>query len=241
VVGGVVGGAWHEYLGGQFWAGGWGWGPSFSSFFIDVCGLELSDNIMRASRAYAETVESACWWWPHSHFIIACERPLAIHRELVNPAVTRGWGSHRLHCETGPAVAFRGWGVYAWHGTQVPAHWIEDKAHLAPAEVLAHPNVEVRAAGAAIIGWARMLSVLEAKVINDSGSDDIGQLIELTLPGLDGPGRFLKAVCPRNGIICEGVPRVSDIDGLPIETALHAQAWRIGDPLSDYQHPTKRT
>lgn len=86
-----------------------------------------------------------------------------------------------------------------------------------------------------------MLSVLKAKVINDSGSPDIGQLIELNLPGLREPGRFLKAECPRNGTIVEGVPRISDIDGLPIETALHAQAWRIGDPLSEYQHPTVRT
>ena len=86
-----------------------------------------------------------------------------------------------------------------------------------------------------------MLSVLKSKTINDSGSDDIGQLIELTLPGLDEPGRFLKAVCPRNGIIVEGVPRMSDIDGLPIETALAAQAWRVGDPLSEYEHPAIRT
>ena len=77
--------------------------------------------------------------------------------------------------------------------------------------------------------------------MDDSGSPDIGQLIELELPGLPEPGRFLKAVCPRNGIIVEGVPRVSDIDGLPIDTALHAQAWRIGDSLSDYQHPPVRT
>lgn len=86
-----------------------------------------------------------------------------------------------------------------------------------------------------------MLKVLQHKVIDDSGNPDIGQLIELTLPGLPKPGRFLKAECPRNGTICEGVPYVSDVDDLPIQTALHAQAWRIGDPLSDYQHPTQRT
>jgi len=42
-------------------------------------------------------------------------------------------------------------------------------------------------------------------------------------------------------LIVEGVPRVSDIDGLPIDTALAAQAWRIGDPLSEYVHPPMRT
>jgi len=48
-------------------------------------------------------------------------------------------------------------------------------------------------------------------------------------------------MCPRNGEIFEGVPFVSDIDGLPINTALAAQAWRIGDPQSEYQHNPVRT
>ena len=86
-----------------------------------------------------------------------------------------------------------------------------------------------------------MLSVLNAKTIDKHDNPDIGELIELTLPGLPEPGRFLKAVCPRNGIIVEGVPYISDIDGLPIDTALAAQAWRIGDPQSEYTHPPQRT
>jgi hypothetical protein len=86
-----------------------------------------------------------------------------------------------------------------------------------------------------------MLDVLKARVIHDSGNDDMGQLIELTLPGLEKPGRFLKARCPRNGIVVEGVPYISDIDGLPIDTALAAQAWRVGDAMSEYEHPTRRT
>ena len=147
-----------------------------------------------------------------------------------------------LHCETGKAVEYSdGWGVSAWHGTRVPDHWIANAKTLDPNEVIKADNVEQRAAGAAIVGWPKMLSVLNSKIIDDSGNDDIGQLIELTLPGLDEPGLFLKAKCPRNGTIVEGVPRVSDIDGLPITTALHAQAWRIGDPLSEYVHPPKRT
>ena len=158
------------------------------------------------------------------------------------PAFIKRDESGRLHAESGPAIQYRdGWVVHAWHGTRVPAHWLDNRASLDPNEVIKAENVEQRAAGAAICGWPKMLGVLKAKVINDSGSDDIGQLIELTLPGLPEPGRFLKAVCPRNGIIVEGVPRVSDIDNLPIQTALHAQAWRIGDPLSEYQHPARRT
>lgn len=155
---------------------------------------------------------------------------------------------NRPHCETGPSHRWRdGWSLYHWHGVKVPDHWIEDRTNLDPNEVIAAENVELRAAGAAICGWPKMLSVLKAKVIdqhkfdNGSPNDDIGALIELTLPGLPEPGRFLKARCPRNGLIVEGVPRVSDIDGKPINTALAAQAWRIGDPQSEYQHPTRRT
>ena len=86
-----------------------------------------------------------------------------------------------------------------------------------------------------------MLEVLQVKVLNDSGNEDIGQLIEITFPGENIKGLFLKAKCPRNGIIVEGVPRVSDIDKKPIKTALAAQAWRIGDPQSEYEHPPVRT
>ena len=179
-----------------------------------------------------EVARSCGWWWPFADAVILTERPNKILRDDQN----------RLHCENGPALSYPdGFSVYAWHGTRLPAEWVENRATIDPAIILKAENVEQRAAGAALIGWPRMLKVLKEKVIDDSGSPDIGQLIELTLPGLPEPGRFLKAVCPRNGIICEGVPRVSDIDNLPINTALHAQAWRIGDPLSDYQHPPTRT
>ena len=136
---------WLNYLGGQFWPGGYWWGPAFVSFFTDVCGLELSDDFHERAVAYAETVESACWWYPHRDFLMVCERPTAIHRELTNPQVTRGWGSHRLHCADGPAVAFRdGWGVYAIHGVQVPAYVVLEPEKITWQAIGAENNAEVR-------------------------------------------------------------------------------------------------
>lgn len=156
------------------------------------------------------------------------------------PEILRVDDDHRPHCETGPSHRWRdGWALYHWHGVRVPAHWIEGTPD--PAEIIAAENVEQRAAGAEIVGWDKMLAVLDARVVDDSGSEDIGQLIELTLPGLETPGRFLKARCPRNGTIVEGVPYVSDIDRWPIDTALAAQAWRDGKSQSEYQHPPRRT
>lgn len=181
---------------------------------------------------YVAITEHLWWWYPGKDIVFASDRPTAINLDE----------NGRLHCENGMAIRFADeTGVSAWHGTTVPHIWLADRENLDPNEVIRAQNVEQRAAGAAIVGWPRMLSVLQCRVIEDSGNDDIGQLIELSLPGLPEPGRFLKAVCPRNGIIVEGVPRVSDIDGLPIDTALSAQAWRVGDPQSDYLHPARRT
>jgi len=148
---------------------------------------------------------------------------------------------NRLHCEDGPALINDVEDLYLWHGVSVPRHWIEDRANLNPAEVLAVENVEQRAAGVAIAGMARMQSVLDCKVIDTHPHPEIGELVEVSLPGIERPGRYLRALCPRNGQIFEAVPYVSDIDGLPIETALAAQAWRIGDPQSEYEIPPRRT
>ncbi len=217
---------WEAYQGGNMWAG---W-LAFHSAMRDIIGLRLPEY------------EKYHWWEQagihggfrvlHEEFCIVSDFP---ERILIDE-------NNRPHCDNGPSHRWRdGWALYHWHGVRVPAHWIEDRENLHPADVLAVENVEQRAAGAAIVGWPKMLEVLEAKVIHDSGNEDLGSLIELTLPGLPEPGRFLKARCPRNGIIVEAVPRVSDIDGLPIDTTVAAQAWRIGDPQSEYQHPPIRT
>lgn len=156
------------------------------------------------------------------------------------PEVLRVDDNNQPHCEDGPSHRWRdGWSLYHWHGVRVPDHWIEDRANLDPAEVLAHENVEARAAGMEIVGWARALDLLDARVIDSDPDPDHGDLIELTLPGLDEPGRFLRAYCPRNGLIVEGVPRVSDIDGKPIDTVKAAQAWSFGMSEDEFAYPTQ--
>lgn len=79
-----------------------------------------------------------------------------------------------------------------------------------------------------------MLSVLDSKTIDHDPDPSHGDLIELRLPGLDQPGRFLKAECPRNGTIVEGVPG-------NIKTVLEAQAWRVGLHPTEFSYPAVRT
>lgn len=195
-----------------------------------MCGW--SDPILSRFEIDEALVKNCGWVWWHENVLAISDRPAVINRDEAG----------RLHCETGPSIAYRdGWRLHHWHGVSVPAEWIEDRANLSPAKVLRSKNVEQRAAGAAIVGWPKMVSKLKRKIIDGDPDSDIGALIELTLPGLREPGRFLQAVCPRNGTIVEGVPRTSDIDNLPIDTAIAAQAWRDGVPKSEYQHPLYRT
>ena len=203
---------------------------AYVSFLRDVCGW--SDPVLSRFEIDEALVRNCGWVWWHESVLAISDRPTVINRDEAG----------RLHCETGPSISYRdGWQLHHWHGISVPAEWIEDRTNLSPATVLKSKNVEQRAAGAAIVGWPKMVSKLKRKIIDGDPDSDIGALIELTLPGLREPGRFLQALCPRNGTIVEGVPRTSDIDNLPIDTAIAAQAWRDGVPKSEYQHPLYRT
>lgn len=227
-----------QYLGPmKCWCPDFLWGSQdLHRIALGICaqqaGCTFSPEVA-ASLSILDRIGRQCeWWWPFEDAVVVSERPATVI-----------WDHDRqLHCENAAAVRYAdGLELFAWHGLGVPPHWILDRANIDPAEVIRQDNVELRAVGTNLAGLPKMLSFLDCRVVDDSGSGDIGQLIELTLPGLSAPGRFLKALCPRNGIIIEGVPYVSDIDRLPIDTALAAQAWRIGDPQSDYQHPPRRT
>ena len=200
-----------------------GW-LSLYDYFSAECEL---DNEVSSLRGLLELAQSGGWIIPMEGLCLASERHRICARD----------DAGLLHGEHGPAVAYPdGFEIHAWHGVRVPSHWIERRETLNPKEVLACENVEQRAAGGAIIGWHRMPKT----VIDGDPETDIGALIEIDI-GMPQPGRFLMAVCPRNGTICEGVPEVSDIDNLPINTAIAAQAWRDCLPQSEYVHPSIRT
>jgi hypothetical protein len=95
-------------------------GPAYTSFYREICGLKLRGDLWDRARAYELTAQSACWWCPHHDFLMVCERPCEIHRELTDPGVSRGRNSHRLHCIDGAAVSWPdGWGIHVVHGVPV--------------------------------------------------------------------------------------------------------------------------
>lgn len=177
----AIGQIWAKAFVGQFAVGGWWWGGAWTSFFREVCDLELENNLWERARAYEATLESACWWWPHREFVIVSERPTVINRELVNPQVARGFGSHRLHSESGPACGFRdGWGVWSWHGVRVRRYVVEHPGRITLKEIKAETNAEVRRVLIERYGLSRYLL--------DSGAvklceDEFGELYKTDIDG----------------------------------------------------------
>ena len=211
-VGGAVGGAvrdavdgavrqavrtrWHWYLGGQHWNGRLYWGSAWVSFFRDHCDLELDGDLWDRSRAY-EKAQSAGWWWPHRNFVMVTERPKFVRREQVRP---RGWGSHRLHCEDGPAIAWEGYELYFWHGLQVPAEAFTTPGWINADRITKERNAELRRA------YMEMLPGGQAEYIRDAGGEMLDKVHEPAFPGLidaelwrmpnpDGGEEFMCVLC----------------------------------------------
>jgi hypothetical protein len=166
-------------MGGQWWCNWQAW----MSYFRDVCGLELDGDLWDRNLAYEEA-QSAGWWWPHHNFVMVCERPDEVHRELVDPARTRGWGSHQLHNDAGPSIAWRdGWSLWHIRGNQVTEQIVMRPETITAEQISRETNAEVRRIMAERIGNARMMEVLGATAIQ---SDDYGVLWDAE--PLDGMG-----------------------------------------------------
>jgi hypothetical protein len=136
-----------------------------TSFFREVCGLSLNDDMDARAIAYARTCESACWWWPHREFVMVSERPTELHRD------ERG----RLHNESGPSIAWPdGWGFHTVHGVQVPHNIIEHPESVTVAQIDAESNAEVRRVMVERFGRDRYMRESGAKLI-DEGADQFGK------------------------------------------------------------------
>ena len=163
---------WHYWIGGQFWPS-WGfgyWGAAYTSYFREVCGLNLPGNLTARSRAYEATIQSACYWWPNKDFVMVCARPRSIHRDAQG----------RLHNEHEPAIDWPdGWGVYSIHGVRVPTDVVEHPESINAARINAEPNAEVRRIMLDRFGMDQYLASSKAEQIH---KDDWGTLWRIPAP-----------------------------------------------------------
>jgi hypothetical protein len=152
---------------------------------------------------------------------------------LASPAIHID-AENRLHRPDGAALEWPRTKVYAWHGTVVPDSWIAQRNMLTGGTVLAERNLEVRRAGIEMLGWPAVLRDINARTIDADADHQIGTLVEVDLPDLDKPARFLRVRCGTGRDFAIGVPPT-------IETALAAQAWMVGLSETKFQKPEIRS
>jgi hypothetical protein len=207
----------------RMWAGGNQWSAfdSYLSFFQDVAQLPLDYSAYSHWRVLAERSGPRI---VHPDFCMISDRPTVLNLD-----------GNRPHCEDGPFCRWSdGSELYSWRGVRLPARWIRERATISPAEILRCENVEQRAAGLAMIGGEKWWRDVPHKIIDADDDPAHGELIEVTLPDLPRPGRYLRAKCPRNGWIFEGVPN-------EVNSVLEAQSWRVGLTPAEFSYPPVRT
>jgi len=204
---------WSRHNGGAWWVSFVAW----ATFVRDVLGCDIPVEPR-------EDTDSSCgWWWPHKEFVMVSDRPAEIHRDV----------DGRLHSPTGAAISWRdGWGLHVWRGTRVPKAWIENPAGLDPQLALTHENVEQRRCVAEILGWEKVLNLLQPKVVDTDADEEIGQLLEVELAG--NRERFLKVKCGTGRRFVLPVPPT-------VKTALEANAWTFGIDAGDLRALEVRT
>jgi hypothetical protein len=200
---------------------------SFYDFFDDAFGLA------KKSKGLREIGKECGWVWMYANLAIITSKPI---RVTLN---TRG----QLHNERMPAVEYAdGTKVYAFNGVVLPEKWILQRDTIDPKEILSCTDTDKRAAGIALFGYSRLKSALNYRIIEGDPNTDIGALVEISIPGLPRKGRFLEAICPRNGPVFLGVPDKNPWDNnRPILDAVGAQAFLARLPRSAYEHPAIRT
>jgi len=157
-----------------------GW-LAFQDFFLRECKLECCEKLI----PLMDLAENCGWWNPYDTAVIFQDRPKHIKFDP----------ERRLHCEDGPSILYRdGLEVYSWHGTRVPKQWIMDRPSLTPSMALHQENMELRRCACEIIGWARILKELNAKIIDRGKTPFVGDLLEVDIPDI-GPEKFLRVMC----------------------------------------------
>lgn len=207
---------WRMRNGGNQWCG---W-VAYISFFRHVAKLP---DIDFSKWAHYEDAAHYGPRYMHPEFWVVSERPTRLKVD----------GQRRPHSADGPFCEWRdGRKLYFWHGTQVPAEWIEAKDTVDPMLAFTWENIEQRRCLAEIIGWANVLKQANHRVIHQDPDPTVGTLVEVDLPGAPGE-RFLLVKCPTGRDFALCVDKSA-------KTALEANAstWRLKP--GDY-HPEIQT
>ena len=140
--------------------------------------------------------------------------------------------SGRLHCETGPAMAYLdGFKIHAWDGVIFPEKWIHEKP--GPREAFLWRNTEQRRIACEMVGWESIFKITKAKIIDSDKNPQIGELIMVKLRREGDSEMFLRVKCGTGRDFVLPVPS-------EMKTAREANAWTWGLGPNEYM-PEVRT
>ena len=179
---------------------------SYYEFFLRACTIEHA----RPLEGLIDLSKCCGWWAAYAEVAILQHRPLHI----------RHTPEYRLHCDGGPAVAYRD-GHQAWFLNNVKtSHWLSEtrSEDLRGEDIAAITNAQERAEGIRKMGLDRYVYHLGAKVIESEGEYDL-----LAVRWHDGTTKkMLKMKNP-------SVPELWHVEGVDnsCETIDDAMAFRV--------------
>ena len=179
------------------------------------CGVDVS-RLQPAFDAAKNCGWSILFWdWA---FVSA--KPSCIHRDEQG----------RLHCETGAAVHYEGFDVFAIHGVRVPEKVIVAPQSLTPKEIDAEQNAEVRRVMIERYGQDHYLMESKAEEIH---RDEFGVLYRKEIAGDEAlvMVKVVNSTPEPDGHFKDYFLRVPP----NITSARQAVAWTFGKDAADYQ------
>ena len=190
--------------------------------FRDIIGLDLP--VFEKYKHWEQAAIYGTYRVMHPNFCIVSDFPEVLKMDDRNLA----------HCQDGPSHRWTdGYELYHWHGVRVPAEWIKNPSSINPHVALTWKNIEQRRAAIEIVGWAKVLETLNAKVIDKDGDPEIGELLEVEIPDL-GKEKFLRVQCGTGRTFALPVPP-------EMKTAMEANAWTFSLDLNEFVVPEVRT
>lgn len=197
------------------------------SFYRHVAKLPVDFS----AWANYETIAAAGPRFFCKKFCIVSDHPLEL-RVTESRGVQDSWsfqGTALPHSSDGPSFRWRdGFFQYHWRNVAVPQTWIENPESIDIRDVIFNAiNAEKRRVVVEILGWAKILDSLKARVVDENPDPEIGTLLETDWPVSDWSGRltgemivakFLRVRCATKREFVLPVPR-------EMTTALQANAW----------------
>ncbi len=187
---------------------------SYYECLKDEYGIEICDRL----TPLMESSKHMGWGLLYDELIVITHKPIHIKMDENN----------LTHCENDLAIKYKdGTGVAVWHGVMIPPEWITDKETITPQVIMSWENIEQRRCACEILGWAEVINLMDATIIDEDNDKTIGTLLEVNLPDV-GKEKFLLVTDPN----------VEKLVGLPVppemKTALEANSWTYGIDKFDF-------